>query len=148
MSERTLDRYFQDWESHVFGFGYGTGETHVLKALQTFLAFIPNDPDNRAYDYRMLETGLTPAVAWLLINSLCKHDILEYGVSPRYAWLTPHGERLKRYVCEKSVDELYKIVCCKDDACYCSPNTCNCGPNGYEEGKKCLNPFWTENFSG
>lgn len=25
---------------------------------------------------------------------------------------------------------------------YCAPDVCNCGPKGYEQGRRCPNPFW------
>jgi hypothetical protein len=31
------DKHFIDWETDVFGFGYGTGEPHTLPALRLFL---------------------------------------------------------------------------------------------------------------
>jgi hypothetical protein len=31
------DKNFIDWESQVFGYGYGTGEEYTLKALQVFI---------------------------------------------------------------------------------------------------------------
>ncbi len=144
MTERTLESYFVDWESHVFGFGYGTGEPHVLPALHAFFALCPPpDADSRGYDYRALEAALTPAVAWLLINALGHADVIEYGSSPRFAWLTEKGYRLRAFVLGKTPDELVALACEFDqEQPHCAPSYCNCGPTGYEEGKKCRNPFY------
>lgn len=143
---KPIEQQFADWEGHVFGFGYGTGEQHTLPALKTFFETVGRDDDQpNSYDYGKLETACGPAVAWLLINVLCRHgvDIIEYGTSPRFGWLTPEGERLKAFVGSKTVEELYEICAGRpDDYVPCYPDACNCGPNGYEEGRVCVNPFW------
>lgn len=140
MSVKTKDDSFRDWEGHVFGFGYGTGEQYTLAVLKAFLGAISERP----YDYTVLEVAVTPATAWLLINALCKVDILEYGTSPRFGWLTSTGERLKAYVDARTAEDLYEIVCGPEpkDSIRCYPNACNCGPKGYQEGVHCENPFW------
>lgn len=140
---KTLEDSFIDWETTVFGYGYGTGEPHILKALKGFLANTGRADMPNSYDYQKLEAAIGAAETWFLINALCKADIIEYGTSPRFGWLTPEGERLKAFVDAKSVDELAELCCNHDedhDICY--PNACNCGPNGYEEGRVCQNPFW------
>ncbi len=139
---KTIDENWIDWESHAFGFGYGSGEPHTVAALKRFMELVPADG---AYDYTVMERELTPTVAWLLINRLCSHDVdmLEYGTSPRYAWLTARGRALKTYMATKSVDDLVELACCHtEDYFVCSPDACNCGPNGYEAGRRCPNPFW------
>ncbi len=143
---RTLESYFVDWESEVFGFGYGTGEPHTIPALRTFFVLCPPpDADHRGYDYQALEHALTPTVAWLLINALGKADIIEYGTSPRYAWLTEKGYRLREFMLSKTPDELVALVCEFDqEQPHCGPRNCNCGPNGYREGP-CPNPFYHDN---
>jgi|ERR1700733_10201131 len=142
---KSLDDYFADWETNAFGFGYGTGEAHVLPALKTFLAACPIEG---GYDYEVLENAVTPAVAWLLINRLCHLDVFEYGTSPRYAWLTPQGRRLKQFVDANDVDYLYELAAGRDENyVVCYPDACNCGETGYEPGRKCPNPFWTEKLS-
>lgn len=140
---KTIEQSFIDWESNVFGFGYGTGEDHTIGALKAFFdAFgVEDRPDS--YDYRSLEGSLGPAVAWLLINTLCHADIIEYGTSPRFAWLTEQGVALKAFVATKSVEELVELCAARsEDNDICYPDACNCGPNGYEKGRKCPNPFW------
>ena len=78
MSEtKTLEQYFSDWEGDTFGFGYGSGEEHILPALRTF--FEAFKEDKRSYDYRDLEEACGPATAWLLINALCRVRCIEYG---------------------------------------------------------------------
>lgn len=142
---KTIDESFIDWESNVFGFGYGTGEEHTLGALKSFMAAVGRDDAAHAYEYPKLEAAVGPTVAWLLINTLCKHgvDIIEYATSPRFGWLTTEGEALKAYLATKSVAELEELCCSRsEDHCVCYPDACNCGPNGYQEGRKCLNPFW------
>lgn len=136
---KTLDENFADWEGHVFGFGYGSGEPHTVPALRRFFALCP---DKAGYDFEVLERELTPTVAWLLINALAKADVLEYGTSPRFAWLTARGLALKAYLATKTDDEAIELCCYSSDYVPCYPDACNCGPNGYEDGRKCVNPFW------
>jgi len=137
---KTLDDYFTDWESHVFGFGYGTGEQFTLQALRRF--FDSFNEDQRTYNYETLEKNLTATVAWLLINILCKVDILEYGTSARYGWLTAKGERLAAFVKSKPLEELWGLTSKDENYIHCYPDACNCGPNGYEKDRVCQNPFW------
>jgi len=140
---KTIEQSFIDWESHVFGFGYGTGEDHTIGALKAFFEAFGVDDRPNSYDYRALEGSLGPAVTWLLINTLAHARIIEYGTSPRFAWLTAEGERLKEFVTSKSLDELVTLCTERsEDYNVCYPDACNCGPNGYEEGRKCVNPFW------
>lgn len=143
---KPIEHSFCDWECYAFGYGYGTGEPHTIAALQAFLRVCNkrhnNDPST-SYDYKDAEAALTPTVAWLLINTLCRTDIIEYGSSPRFGWLTPHGELLRTFMLSKSVDELYQMTSRADDYVPCCPNTCNCGPKGYQAGVKCDNPFWS-----
>lgn len=138
---KSLEDNFTDWEAHVFGYGYGTGETHTLRALTEFLRRCPEDG---GYDYKDLEAELSPTVAWLLINTLCHADILEYGTSPRFAWLTAKGRQLKGFVTSKTVDQLYDLTSRDENYIHCYPDACNCGPNGHEQGRICQNPFWQE----
>ena len=132
MSDKPLDEYFADWEAHVFGYGYGTGEWPVLEALRRFLAAMDA---GGAYDHRALEAALGDAVAWLLINTLARADVIEYGTSPRFGRLTPEGKRLKDYILGNDVERLYEIVAGIDHD-YCYPDYCNCA------GEPCSNPFW------
>lgn len=131
--------YFSDWEGDAFGFGYGSGEPHVLGALKTFMGAIGRPDHAHAYDYRQLEAALTPTVAWLLINALCKVDAIEYGSSPRYGWLTPHGERLKAFIDANTLETLTDLsgrYMGDGNPPPCYPSRCNC------DGEKCSNPFW------
>lgn len=143
--ERTLESYFADWEDHAFGMGYGTGEEHTLAALKTFFATVgQGEPEDRqhCYDYQKLEAALTPTVAWLLINALCKWevDVIEYGTSPRFAWLNDNGIKLKEFFATKTVDELVAICSGAETEYGCGPNYCNCGPDGVV--RVCPNPFF------
>lgn len=139
--KKTLDENFRDWESDTFGFGYGSGEQYTIPVLKKFFDLCP---ESGCYDYELLENELTPTVAWLLINILCKADILEYGTSPHGAWFHhDQGVALKRYIDSKTVDELFSVIDFHEDYTPCYPKTCNCGINGYQQGKKCNNPFWS-----
>lgn len=143
--QKTEDDFFRDWESHVIGFGYGSGEPHTTPAVRAFLELCNEGAYGHSYDYEKLERALGGATAWLLVSILAKTDILEYGTSPRFAWLTKKGERLKAYVLSRTADELVNVVCEHDeDYPHCYPDACNCGPTGYEEGRVCPNPFWLD----
>lgn len=140
---KTIEESFRDWESHVFGYGYGTGEPHTLRALKNFLAAIGRDDHPHAYNYEVLEERCSAENTWFLINILCHADIIEYGSSPRYGWLTKEGEALRAFVSAKTVDELVDLCCAHDNEYIpCYPDACNCGPQDYVKGQKCLNPFW------
>ena len=123
--------YFADWESHVFGYGYGSGEPNVIPLLRRFLGLMPEGN----YDYAKLEE-IGPEQAWLLINTLCHADIIEYGTSPRFGWLTEQGKSLRDFVLSKTPDELIEMTNKDQDYLMCYPDHCNCD-NG-----KCNNPFW------
>lgn len=145
--QKSIEDSFRDWESNAFGFGYGSGEEHVIPALRRFMELCSEPPLGGSYDYRKLEAELGPAVAWLLINMLCHHriDMIEYGTSPRCGWLTKTGERLKEFMLSKTSDELVELATNYDqDHTICMPDACNCGPKGYVEGRKCPNPFWDD----
>jgi hypothetical protein len=138
---KTDAEHFADWEAEVFGFGYGTGEPHVLGALKTFLELCGDAP----YDYSEIERALTPATAWLMINALCRDGvgIIEYGTSPRCGWLTPQGKALRAFVTAHTIEELTGLTE-RDNLDYCAPSFCNCGLHGYSKDKICHNPFWVE----
>ena len=143
----TLEQSFKNWEAHVFGYGYGTGEKYILPVLRQFMAICtPRDGSSSfSYDHGALELLLDPAPAWLLINVLCRADIIEYGTSPRFGWLTKNGEKLREFMLSKSDDELYALAANRsEDDPGCSPDVCNCGPMGYQKGVKCDNPFWNK----
>jgi hypothetical protein len=135
---KTLDQYFTDWESHYFGYGYGTGEPHVFQALRNFFCSIPADG---RYDYNVLERGCTEPVAWLLINVLAHADVLEYGTSPRYGWLTENGKCVADYIRAHSVDQLIVATDCDESYAHCFPDYCNCVAAA-DAGCCKLNPFW------
>lgn len=109
------DSEFREWEHEVFGYGYGTGESHTLPALQEFFSACPS-ANSGNYDYRVFEEKLGPVSAWLMINILCKADVIEYGTSPRYGWLTKLGQDLRDYLSSHSAEELYEIVNSEDDS--------------------------------
>ena len=105
---KNLQDHFTDWEAHVFGFGYGTGESHTVPAVRQFFEQIVLNRSN--YDHTTLEAALGPVVAWLLINTLCLADVIEYGTSPRYGWLTRQGEALCSFVLTKSADDSIGVL--------------------------------------
>lgn len=135
--EKTVEQFFADWESHVFGYGYGTGEEHVLKALKEFLTICVRGEFKRAYNHEELAETVTPTVAWLLINALCHADIIEYGTSPRYGWLTDQGIALRDFMVSRSVSDLEAATGSYYDDAPCFPDHCNCGSNCHFR-----NPFW------
>lgn len=140
MADKTIEAHFADWHSEAFPFGYGTGEEHTLAALRSFMEIVQRD---ERYFYEALEEKLTPTVTWLLINMLCKLDVIEYGTSPRYGWLTPHGKALRDYLMATTFEQLLAAAT-MDDPDRCTPTFCNCGPQGYSKKKLCHNPFWQE----
>ena len=132
---KALEDHFYDWESEVFGYGYGTGEPHIIPFIKVFLS--AHDA-NGIYNYRRLESALTPSVAWLLINALCRADILECGTSPRNTWLTEQGKALKAFIDCYSDDQLLDLLSRNDNYVGCYPDYCNC------DEAICHNPFWVE----
>ena len=145
--QKSIEDSFRDWESYAFGFGYGSGEEHVIPALKHFLLLCNEGTPGNSYDYKKLEEALTPTVAWLLINILANHkiDMIEYGTSPRYAWLTEKGVRLKEFMRSHTEEQLIEMATDRtEDSNVCYPDACNCGPSGYVEGRKCPNPFWDD----
>lgn len=133
---KTTNDFFADWESHVFGYGYGTGEPHVLLALKRFFAAIPED--GTSYEYDRLEEACTPQVAWLLINALARADVIEYGTSPRFGWLTRNGKALADFVRARALSDLVKETGRDENYDPCYPDHCNCGEGDCRK----LNPFW------
>ena len=136
-----IDKYFVDWENHVFGYGYGTGEEYTLKALKDFMGCMRVVKNTTNYNYTEIYKHLGTMCTWLMINILCHADIIEYGSSPRFGWLTDKGEKLYDYLKTKTVEELYNLITSKDEegefCCY--PDHCNCEELGQE---KCNNPFF------
>lgn len=125
------NKHFIDWENETFGFGYGTGEIYTLQVLKDFFNILPKGN----YDYEKLEKALTPIIFWLMINILCKANILEYGTSPRYGWLSSKGVMLKDYLKDKTIEELYDLVNVDEDYVHCGKDYCNCE-------MKCKNPLF------
>lgn len=139
------DKHFREFEQDAFGYGYGTGEAHILPAVRAFLLHLEG---GHAYTAQAMEYALGATVAWLLINVLCRTKILDYGTSPRYGWITPQGERLRDYVLSKTAEELYEIATAEVDHDHplCSRNWCNC-PDALE-GQGCRNnPLFHEQVS-
>ena len=134
---KTIHEHFIDWEGDVFGFGYGSGEEHIIPALKRFLQLTT---DSGQYDFRVLEEEITPTVTWLLINTLCHCDMIEYGTSPRFAWLTKKGLALKNYLESNSIESIEeKFNETGNDYIHCYRNICNC-----DDGKcDTHNPFWS-----
>lgn len=143
--QKTIEDSFRDWESNAFGFGYGSGEEHVIPALRHFMELCVGE--HCTYDYKRMERELGPAVTWLLINMLCNYriDMIEYGTSPRCGWLTAEGKRLREFMLSHTAEELVEMATDRtEDSNVCYPDACNCGPTGYIKGRKCPNPFWSK----
>ena len=140
---KTAEQHFADWEVNAFGFGYGSGEPHILPQLKVFFGAVGREDAEHGYDYEVLEKAVGPTVAWLFINRMCQIDIFEYGTSPCFGWLTKQGKAVRDFMAGKTADELV-AVCTAFDSEYaaCYPDACNCGPRGYEAGRKCDNPFF------
>jgi hypothetical protein len=137
---KTLDQYFIDWESHVLGYGYGTGEDFIIPELKKFFSAIGRDDQPNAYWHTKLEEAVGPVVAWLFINLLCHADVIEYGTSPRGGWLTEKGENLKQFIDGKSASELFTVLEHDSDYIGCFPDYCNCTTQKGEN--PCGNPFF------
>ena len=134
---KSIEQYFTDWESDAFGYGYGTGEEHTLRALKEFLAGIPK---TGSYDYQKLEAAVTAPVAWLLINALARRDEIDYGTSPRYGWLTASGKALAEFMETRSLDQLYELTSVDENYIHCYPGHCNCDDGDCRPN----NPFWVK----
>lgn len=143
---KSIEQHFTDWESDAFGYGYGTGEEHVLTSLKTFFASVPVGAaaGERSYNFQVLESTLTPPVAWLLINALCHIDAIEYGTSPRFGWLTDSGEALGKFFAEHTVEQLYELTNPDHDYVHCFPAHCNCDDGDCRP----FNPFWPKREYG
>lgn len=127
---------FRNWESRVFGAGYGTGELPILKAIKMFFDCLE---DGRKYDYTVLEKKLGDTVTWLLINALDKGNVIEWGTSARFGWLTSSGEFVRDFVRGKTAEELYEIVMGDHEPiCMCDGEIkghTECGKNPMVNGK-------------
>jgi hypothetical protein len=132
---KTIEQHFCDWESGVFGYGYGSGEEHTMGALKAFLAAMNG---NRSYDYQELEAAVTPAVAWLLINTLAHDNKIEYGTSPRFGWLTKSGLALAQFMAERDLNQLCMATDQGDEYIHCYVDHCNCDDGDCRPH----NPFW------
>ena len=105
---------FKQWESRVFGSGYGSGELPILKAVKVFF----NSLEDRSHDFEKLEKELGDTITWLLINAFDKGNVIEWGTSARFGWLTSCGEYVRDYIKNKTPEELYEIVM-EDDETIC-----------------------------
>lgn len=139
---KTTEENFRDWHNDVFGCCYGSGEKHIVPALRAFLNLCRRGDCGRSYDFTEIEESVTPPAGWLLINVLCKADIIEYGTSPRYAWLTDAGVRLRDFMLSLQTERLIEVVTeYSNDYIHCYVDACNCFEN-HQEGRSCQNPFW------
>jgi len=132
------NKHFIDWEAQVFGFGYGTGEPHILKALKVFLELCKPSAGYPSYKYEELEVVLGATTAWLLINALCHADCINYGTSTRYAWLDDKGKLLQEFVAQHTAQELYEMTAVDENYIHCMSGHCNCEP----DQPNCKNPLF------
>lgn len=131
---------FIEWETRVFGAGYGTGEFPILSAVKTFFKCLE---DNRSYNYKTLEKKLGDTVTWLLINAFDKGNMIEWGTSARYGWLTSCGEYVRDFIKDKTPEELYKIAMSENDGiCLCDGEIKS---EGHEDCGK--NPMVNEKYA-
>ena len=138
---KSIEEHFVDWEAHVFGYGYGTGEEHIIPAVKRFFAAI-TDKNLSTYDYEELSKACGAPTAWLLITIFCKEGLIDYGVSSRIGWLTDSGKALKEFFDSHTDDELVDMAVDSDDHEYCTPSFCSCLRSG-ENQERCQNPFWS-----
>jgi hypothetical protein len=134
---KTIDQHFADWESDTFGYGYGTGEEHIVKALKNFFFTVPQSGN---YDYQAIELECGPQVAWLLMCALIRADMIEYGTSPRYGWLTTQGQALGRYLRSHTCAHLEEVLETDESYIHCYRDHCNCDKT--EGDCREHNPFW------
>lgn len=133
---KKIEEQFIDWENAIFGFGYGTGEQYTIQGLKDFFDQLEND---RNYDYEKVEKKFGQLAGWLLINILCRADILEYGTSARFGWVTEKGAKLRDFLKTRKTGELYELVMnVADGYPMCGKNYCNCNPPESFD-KKCSN---------
>jgi len=131
---------FRDWETRVFGAGYGSGELPILKAVKVFFDLLEG---KRNYSYEVLEEKLGDTVTWLLINAFDKGNVVEWGGSARFGWLTSSGEYVRDFIKNKTPEELYDIVMTDDDGlCMCDGTI---KETGHEECGK--NPMVNEKYA-
>src|SRR3990167_3685719 len=120
---------FIDWESRVFGAGYGSGELPILKSVKVFFDSL----EDKSYDYKKLEEKLGDTITWLLINAFDKGNVIEWGTSARFGWLTSCGEYVRDFIKGKTPEELYEIVMSDREAiCMCDGDIeghTECGKN-------------------
>lgn len=102
------NKEFCEWETKVFGYGYGTGEEHIFTAFKDFVETLEYG-ETIGYDYRKIEEKLGQQVTWLLLTILLHHGFLEYGTSSRFGWVTTKGKEVIEFVKNKSVAELCDI---------------------------------------
>lgn len=119
---KTADQQFIDWQSDIFGFGYGSGEYPIMVGLKTFMDSI--NEYGGVYSYVRLEQKLGALATWLLINTLAHADIIEYGTSTRFGWLTTKGDKLSAYIKDKTAEQLINIIF--DGRSECTSTYCNC----------------------
>jgi len=133
---KSLDQAFNDWEGSAFGYGYGSGEEHIIPLLIGFMKAIPAEG---AYDYRHIELALGPQACWFLINVLCRMDAIEYGCNPRFGWLTKQGKALRDYLLSITEDDAIAAVANGESDC--GIDYCNCDNGDIHKGCK-NNPFF------
>ena len=117
-TEKRLDELqFTDWETRVFGAGYGSGELPILKAVKVFFDLLEG---KRNYSHEVLEEKLGGTITWLLINAFDKGNVIEWGTSARFGWLTSSGEYVRDFIKDKTAEKLYEIVMADNDGlCMC-----------------------------
>lgn len=131
--EEIKKQQFRDWESRVFGVGYGNGELPILKVVKKIFDLLEKEICG-TYDYRVLEENFGETVTWLLITTLAKGNVIEWSTSTRFGWLTSCGEHVRDFIKDKTVEELCEIVESDEIICVCDGTIKdggheNCGKN-------------------
>lgn len=130
---------FIDWETRVFGSGYGSGELPIMNAVKVFFKSLTGN----SYDYEELEAKLGDTVTWLLINAFSHANMIEWGTSARHGWLTSSGKFVKDFVKGKTPEELYEILMSDHESiCMCDGEIKD---SGHEECGK--NPMVNEKYA-
>ena len=150
---KSLELQFKEWFYSNFGYGYGSGEEPVLRAIRAFFGacFYDNDDVKEEgyprYQYTTLEELLGQPLAWVLINKFCDDDIINYGSSSRYGWIENRGIRLKKFLEERSISELLVILFKDNERELCTEQYCYCDDNiDYVDGKCKNNVFMNEDI--
>jgi hypothetical protein len=109
---RMTDKQFREWEDVAFGYGYGTGEPHIIAGLRVFFGAVKADG---GYSYLDIEKAMGELPAWLVINALNHSGVLNYGTSPRFGWMEGKGHELREYFAANSDERILSVLVAECD---------------------------------